>query len=308
MGDFMKEKQTANGTALGAELRRYRIKATVARLIAYGAAAVALLLFLRGQILAAVICLLLAIVGACRLSTHTEALKKSLSDNVVAGVLKEAFGNVEYNPFGHLPDETVSGAGMVFPFSFERIRGSDHVKAEYRGLHVELSDIELYHRTESYNSERDTWEESEEKVFKGQWLVCDFGRALSGEVHLSENTKPLRKMHRDDRIEMENPAFNDRFFVTAADAQEAYYVLTPHMMEYILAAAGKSGGEVYMSFLRGGRLHVAVNTGKDFFELGAGSADVEALRRKFSDELHWFTDIIDTLRLDDHLYSKEVRE
>lgn len=125
-------------------------------------------------------------------------------------------------------------------------------------------------------------------------------------MHLSANAKALRKQRRDDSVEMENPAFNDRFLVTAADAQEAYYLLTPHMMEYILTAAGKAGGEVYMAFLRGGRLHIAVKTGRDFFELGKSQANADGLRQKFLGELRWFTDIIDALRLEDSLYRKET--
>ena len=66
-------------------------------------------------------------------------------------------------------------------------------------------------------------------------------------------------------------------------------------MEDILAVADRSGGEVYMAFLRGGQLHVAVQTGQDFFELGKGAADVGQLRQKFLGELRWFTDIVDTL-------------
>ena len=132
----------------------------------------------------------------------------------------------------------------------------------------------------------------------------DFGKELSGEVRLSENAKKLRRQHRSDSVEMENPAFNDRFLVTAASAQEAYYLLTPHMMEYILSAAGRSGGEVYMAFLRGGKLHIAVQTGRDFFELGKSAANIERLRQKFLGELRWFTGILDELRLADTLYRK----
>lgn len=121
---------------------------------------------------------------------------------------------------------------------------------------------------------------------------------------MSENAKKLRRQHRSDSVEMENPAFNDRFLVTAASAQEAYYLLTPHMMEYILSAAGRSGGEVYMAFLRGGKLHIAVQTGRDFFELGKSAANIERLRQKFLGELRWFTGILDELRLADTLYRK----
>ena len=52
-------------------------------------------------------------------------------------------------------------------------------------------------------------------------------------------------------------------------------------------------------------MHVAVKTECDFFELGKGNADVGELRRKFFCELRWFTDMIDTLHVEDTLYRKE---
>ena len=78
------------------------------------------------------------------------------------------------------------------------------------------------------------------------------------------------------------------------------------MMEYIITMADKSGGTVYLSFLRNGKMHIAVKTGRDFFELGKSNANVEELRQKFLGELRWFTDMIDTLRVEDTLYRKET--
>ena len=103
---------------------------------------------------------------------------------------------------------------------------------------------------------------------------------------------------------MDNEQFDTRFCVRADNPQEAYYILTPHMMEYISTMADKSGGTVYLSFLRNGKMHVAVQSGRDFFELGKSNADVGGLRQKFLGELRWFTDIIDTLRVEDTLYKK----
>ena len=70
---------------------------------------------------------------------------------------------------------------------------------------------------------------------------------------------------------------------------------------------GLSGVEVYMAFLRNGKLNVAVQTGRDFFELGKSEANIDKLRQKFLDELKWFTDIIDTLRVEETLYKKETK-
>lgn len=151
---------------------------------------------------------------------------------------------------------------------------------------------ELTHVEDVYDSENDRWEEKEQRVFQWQWLICDFGKGLSGEVCISDNAKKLRKQHKNDSVEMENEALNKRFLITAGDAQEEYYVLTHHMMDYILTMAAKSGGDVYMTFLRGCKLNIAVQIGRDFFELDAGSANVDSLRQKFLGELKWFADLL----------------
>lgn len=66
---------------------------------------------------------------------------------------------------------------------------------------------------------------------------------------------------------MYNSSYIRESSFTTNNAQEAYYILTPHMMEYILTMADKSGSEVYMSFLRDGKMQIAVRTNRDFFEL-----------------------------------------
>lgn len=301
----MEEKQTMTNAQLAGELSGHRASATLFKVLTYVFGLGTILLFGTALIPVAVVTLVLTFVFGYQMNKHTEALKKSLSDNVVNGVLTQVFENVEYKPFGHLPSKQIEEAGMVFPFEHSVVRGSDYIKGTYKGLNVELSDVELYSVSSHYDEETQQWKDDETKVFMGQWLVCDFGKELSGQVHLSANTKALRKQHKNDSVEMENQTFNDRFLVTAESAQEAYYVLTPHMMDYILSAAGRSGGEVYMAFLRGGRLHVAVKTGRDFFELGKSRADIDALRQKFLGELHWFTGIIDELRVEESLYRKE---
>ncbi len=296
----------AKQTMTNAQLETARSSITLFKILTYAFGLGTMLLFAFGLIPVAIPALVLTFVFGYQMSKRTESLKKLLSDNIVSGVLNEVFENVEYNAFGRIPSAQVKDAGMVFPFEYDSVRGSDYIKGTYKGLNVELSDVELCHVVSHYDEEMQQWRDEEQKVFMGQWLICDFGKELSGEVHLSANAKALRKQRRDDSVEMENPAFNDRFLVTAADAQEAYYLLTPHMMEYILTAAGKAGGEVYMAFLRGGRLHIAVKTGRDFFELGKSQANADGLRQKFLGELRWFTDIIDALRLEDSLYRKET--
>ena len=191
---------------------------------------------------------------------------------------------------------------MVFPKTYEKITGDDFIDAEYKGLNLKMSDIELTREEEHYDAQEDEWDESTVTVFKGQWLVCDFAKDLSGEVHLSAATKDMASDYKKVRIRMENEAFNDKFIVTADDPEEAFYILTPHMMDYILNVAKTHKGNLYMSFLRDGKFHIAANTGKDFFELGKNSTDPEKLSQVFLEEIRWYTDIIDQLRIEPNLY------
>ena len=249
----------------------------------------------------AIVFIVIALVGGYLLEKNSSKLKKLLSDNVINGVIKEALGDaVEYNPWGK-----INPGSMVFPFSYNCADGSDHIKAVYNGLNIELGDIELIDETEDTDIETGQTETSRNTQFKGQWLTCDFGKELSGEVYISEWTKKDRRSMKSN-VTMDNEQFSKRFCVRADNPQEAYYLLTPHMMEYIITMADKSGGTVYMSFLRNGKMHVAVKTGRDFFELGKSNADVGKLRQKFLGELRWFTDIVDTLRVEDTLYKKET--
>ena len=144
----MEEKQNLTNEQLEAALSSSRSKATVFKIVTYGGALAAICTFAIGLIPIAIICLILALVGGYQLAKNTEKIKKLLSENIVSSVLSEVFDDVEYNAFGRISDKTLESAGMVFPFSHESMRGSDYVKGTYKGLNVELSDVELIHVTE----------------------------------------------------------------------------------------------------------------------------------------------------------------
>ena len=293
------EEKTTNKD-LESQLQSLRSKAAIAKVLTYGSGAAMILCFMTGLIPVAIIFIVLALVGGYQLEKNSSKLKKLLSDDVISGVLKEALGDaVEYNPWGK-----INPGGMVFPFSYNCADGSDHIKAVCNGLNIELGDIELIDESETTDIETGQTEKTRNTQFKGQWLTCDFGKELAGEVYISERTKKTRRSLKSN-VTMDNEQFGTRFCVRANNLQEAYYILTPHMMEYISAMADKSGGTVYLSFLRNGKMHAAVQTGRDFFELGKNNANVKELRQKFLGELRWFTDIVDTLRVEDTLYKKE---
>ena len=247
--------------------------------------------------------LVIAILAGVIRNGRKSTIKKQLSDNLVKSALEDVFDNVIYEPFKAMPSSLVWESDMMLPVSFNTVEGSDHIKASYKGLDIEMGDVSLVDSGEIYNDETQMYEKVESTVFRGQWLVCDFGRELVSDVKLAARSRADRALKKAS-IKTENEEFNKRFTIVSDNEQEAFYILTPHMMEYIMSMADKGGGEVYMSFLRKGKLHIAVKTNRDFFEMGSGSPDAAALRRKFTGEIRYFTDLIDELKLTDTIYKQ----
>lgn len=245
--------------------------------------------------------LALLIWGIVKVSAATRDAKNGVGVQIVTAALQEVFTQVEYRPQNHLSEAVVRNTDMGFPFDVDKITGSDYVRGNYRGADIEMSDMQLINVTYTTDSKGRS-RRQETTVFKGLWLICDFGKALSADLRLSERSALFGKLAIGG-IKTESEAFNQRFYIQSQSQHDAFYILTPHMMEYILSMDAKGGGDTYMRFLKEGKVHIAINSGRNAFEMGSLNTDVAALRQKFVGEIRYVTDIIDQLRLVDTLHA-----
>ena len=230
-------------------------------------------------------------------------MRNYLGGTVIPVVLSQVFEDLEYEKNGYIDGGLIKSVDMSFPFRFDDVIGSDHVRGTYRGVHVELSDIRLMTVSTYTATDKDGNPRTEEKrktVFQGQWLILDFHKELSADLGVYEG---LRKRY--DQIETENAEFNKRYGISCDSVHDAFYILTPNMMEHIMAMDRRAGGKVYLRFLREGKIHVAVNSRRDHFEVGSlNDADLPSLRMKFSGEVRYVTELIDALLTVDTLYKQ----
>ena len=295
----MEEKQMMTNEQLEAEINSARRKDKISNLLMSCAGVVLILTFVLKIYPLAILAVVLLLLGASLYSNSRSMTKKLLSDNVISGVLKEMLGDdVEYNPSGRMQP-----TAMEFPFSYNCSDGSDYIKAVYKGVSVELGDVVLMTETE-YEAENGETATQRDIVFRGQWLSWNLGRELTGRVFVSQRPKKDHSKMKSN-VTTGNEQFDKRFCVKADHQDEAYYILTPDRMENIISMADKSGGTVYLSFLEAGQMNVAVQTGRDSFEPGKGNVNVEELRRKFLDDLHRYTDILDMLHIEESRNKKE---
>lgn len=250
----------------------------------------------------------LLVLGMSKTSAAKAAIKKDVGNNLVRSALEEVFENVNYQISGRLPNEVLRASDML-PFRWDEAEGNDYIQGTYKGLGIAMSDIRLVaiEKSEDADGHETT---TRKEVFKGLWLVCDFGRELSADLVLQEKRGSTRLgkrfFNKKSNVEVDNAAFNEKFTILSHNPHEAFYILTPHMMEFIVAADARAGGDTYMRFSRSGKVYIAVHSGRDAFEanLGAGATDLAGMRQRFVAETRYVTDLIDELRLVDTLYRR----
>ena len=108
-------------------------------------------------------------------------------------------------------------------------------------------------------------------------------------------------------IEIESDAFNKKFNIYAQNAHDAFYILTPSLMEKIDNLEKRNKGKILLCFINN-QLHVGLYDGKDSFEPSSCFKEIneeEELKRA-SVDIEQITMFVDELQLDNTLFRREV--
>ena len=110
-------------------------------------------------------------------------------------------------------------------------------------------------------------------VFHGLFFHIDFNKSLRGitivqpeDVSASQTGSRMQL----SKVPLENPTFEQAFAVYASDQVEARYILTPAMMEQILALRQRAGKPLFLAF-KNNRAYIGVDYGCALFEPGIAS-------------------------------------
>lgn len=292
---------------IDAEFRSMRTKVLVLRILTHGFTVTGFLsLIITQNVLIMLGFWIIALafgIPTGRAINKRNKIKDRLVTHVVGCVLRDVLGgDVEYNPSGELKPDKAS-APFCFPirkYRVWRLNAWYSIKAAYNGVNIELGNIYLDEKESGWQ-----WDEASYGyvLFQGPWLICDFGRRPGCVVSVSSRNGNFSKEER--AVTIDNKQFSSRFCVNAEDPQEAFKILTPQMMETISSVADKSGGQVYISFMPDGKMHIGIDTHCNLFDARKCN-DVGELRQKFSEELHRLTDIIDMLNVQERRENSEA--
>lgn len=286
------QKNKLTDRQLAGEMRKGRRGGAGGKLlIGLGAIVVLIGIIMNGSIPVVIVGVLIAGLGEWLKSKSKGAADQQVYDNIVPDVVNAVFDNVQMDPTPHLLD--VKDTNIPLP-DHTYCSGSGYVRGTYQGLTAELCTVTLTDAKEFQREETGLWEKNEQVVYTGQWMLCELGREFPMWLTIWPRGR-LDKLFNSRTIKTENEEFNKKFNLSSDDEQAALRILNHSRMERLMKLA-ETSGKFAVNLNTDGRLYIAAHCDRDFFDPGKGREKPDALRQRYTRELKWFTEVIDTFR------------
>lgn len=210
--------------------------------------------------------------------------------------------SLRYRADGVIPRQAFEAAGLFA--SPDRYRGQDLVQGRIGQTDVAFSLVHA-ERREVHHGGDDGQRNQEHYVtlFRGLLLLADGNKHFSGRTRVRHPVPlSLDKLSRD-HVALEDPRFNQAFSVSADDQVEARYLLTPAMMERLLALR-EAFGDLQCAWVDD-KLLLALKFPADAFEPALFTPLTDpAQRARIEGNLRRATDVVDRLDLNTRIWSK----
>ncbi|MEA4920020.1 MAG: DUF3137 domain-containing protein [Clostridiaceae bacterium] len=226
---------------------------------------------------------------------------------LVETALRSVFTDLDFEPERGFDEEFLKNTGMIDMGN--RYSSDDYIYGSYEDVRFERSDICIQQVTSTGKTTTVV------TLFEGPWMVFDFNKPFRCDLQVAEKGFGSNRSHTGifglggymEKIQTESEAFSSRFNVYAEDDHEAFYILTPHMMERITALSEHSNGKLMLCFIKK-RLHVAVNNGENAFEPSLFSPPDKKAAAGILDEIREITSFVTQLNLSSELYMMKERD
>ena len=158
-----------------------------------------------------------------------------------------------------------------------------HVKGVLKGMPIEFSEFCFQYETVERDKDGKTTREVHTS-FSGMMVVCRHGFRLNNKVTLTQFS------HFHHALGTESVDFNSAWSIREDAGQDAFYILTPHYMEKLMALSRDKWMKMGIQFRPDGTLLIVMQD-VDFFEVDEAKS-TEELKEKLKNEL---LDLADTM-------------
>ena len=226
--------------------------------------------------------------GAVLFFYSRSRLKTEVGQAIAEKVLSAHLSHPGFDQSGGFQRELIDSLKLGLP-GYDRVSCRDMISGGYRDREISACDMTLSERRTRSNGK--TTSSYYETVFKGTFMSISYDREISCPVTVTGRSI----FFSGDLVKTESEEFNRRFKVYCESEHEAFYIITPHMMERIQELEDSLGSDIYLNFCNDGNIYIAVDNRRDSFEIGLSDSRAEEIERRFESELSYLLMIADKL-------------
>lgn len=242
-------------------------------------------------------------------SNSSKKFALAFKETYVLKSLKSVFTDLNYEPERGLPESVIRNTQMMD--MGDRYSSNDYISAKYKNINVEQADVHIQEEHQSTDKDghtTTTWV----TIFMGRWMIFDFNKNFKANIQVSQKGFGNSRINnwgtktKYKKVMMEDQSFNNEFRTYAQSEHEAFYILTPSLMEKIKRLKSTINGKILLCFIDN-KLHVGIQNSKDSFEHSIfKKIDEEKVYEEISKDIKLITSFVDELNLDNNLFRKEV--
>lgn len=247
-------------------------------------------------------------------SSPRKKYSKAYKEYFVLKGLKEIFTDLNYEPESGMPYSIIADTHMMYMGDI--YQSNDFISGKYKDVTFSQADVDIQEERETTDSDGNTTTYYV-TIFRGRWMIFDFNKEFKANVQVAQkgfgNNKVKQRglfSKKDDNsyyqnVKMESESFNKRFNVYAQSEHEAFYILTPSLMEKIERLDDNNKGKLLLCFINN-RLHIGLYDKKDSFEAPncLFKINEEKELNRTNGDIKVITQFIDELNLDNTLFKK----
>ena len=233
-----------------------------------------------------------------------EKFKSSFEEMFVVKALKDVFTDLEYSSGKGIDKSVLKSTNMIQ--LGDRYSSKNFIKGKYKNVYLEQADV---HIEQSYQTKDGV---KFVTLFKGRWIIFDFNKYFRANMLVRQrnfrNSKGCSIFSNLHKVVTEDESFNNEFKVYAQDDHEAFYILTPSLIEKIQNVANGIDGSLIFCFVDN-KLHIGINNSQDSFKHSIfRKVDAEKIKESISSDIKLITDFVDKLSLDNTLFKRRLEQ
>lgn len=249
------------------------------------------------------------IITSIKIQKPKKEFIRAFKNTFVLKSLQSVFTDLVYEPEKGLDESVIRNTQMMN--MGDRYSSNDFVSGKYKNINVVQADVHIEEEHESTDSNGHTtrtWV----TIFRGKWMIFDFNKTFKANIQVSQKNfgnsriKNWGQKIKYKKVMMEDQAFNNGFKTFAQDEHDAFYILTPALMERIKKLSSSIQGKLLFCFIDN-KLHIGLQNGKDSFEHSIFSEiNEEKVTKEIAQDIKIITNFVDELNLDNTLFRREV--